>query len=81
MATEPIHSSLLDTQEAAKYTGFSKSAFERFRQEDSGPPYFILSRNTVRYDRSDLDQWVRSRRVEPSNAQKSESENEKATAA
>jgi predicted DNA-binding transcriptional regulator AlpA len=52
----------LDTPSASKHCGISESTLEKWRVAGSGPPFLKLGR-LVRYSRSDLDNWMSSRRV------------------
>lgn len=54
-------SDLLTVKQAAKEVRLSTSALNKYRATGEGPPYFKVGRY-VRYDRDDLDVWVRSRR-------------------
>jgi hypothetical protein len=69
MDTATNQSELLDTREAAPRARLSVSTLQRLRQIGEGPPYLIISRNRVFYDSTDLDRWVRSKRIDPSNPQ------------
>lgn len=47
----------VDTEGAARYTGFSKNYLEKLRVFGGGP-VFIKKLGTVRYDPDDLDAWL-----------------------
>lgn len=44
-------------KKAAQYTGLSKSTLDKLRHFGGGPRYFKLGR-AVRYDQSDIDEWI-----------------------
>ncbi|WP_414644917.1 helix-turn-helix transcriptional regulator [Brevundimonas sp.] len=52
---------LLSTVEAATCLALSPRTLEAYRRKGGGPVFVALSRNVVRYRRSDLDAWVTSR--------------------
>ena len=52
--------SMLDTTEAARYTGLKKSTLDQWRSRGEGPKFVKLGR-AVRYRRADLDEWIDSR--------------------
>jgi transposase-like protein len=54
----------LSTKEAARYLGLSASCLAHWRIAGKGPPFHSIvhpggRRPTVRYQRADLDAWVR----------------------
>lgn len=59
----------LNTEEASRYTGWSKSYFDhtrltgRLRNLTPGPP-FIKKGRRVLYDKNDLDTWLQQNRRE-----------------
>jgi predicted DNA-binding transcriptional regulator AlpA len=52
---------LITTVEAAALLAMSPRTLEGYRRKGGGPTFVTLSRNVVRYRRSDLDSWVSSR--------------------
>lgn len=56
---------LLRPREAAAMLNISVKTMQRWRHEMSGPPFYRIARNAVRYDRHDLIQWMESTRVRP----------------
>lgn len=52
---------LLTTTDAARFLAMSPRTLEAYRRKGGGPQFVALSRNAVRYRRSDLDQWVTNR--------------------
>jgi hypothetical protein len=54
----------LDTVAAAAYLGCSTQLLEIARHKGEGPPYSRITKR-IRYKRSDLDDWMLKRRVEP----------------
>lgn len=59
LQAKPYHS----TSEAAVYTGWSESSFNKARLRGDGPPFSKIGRSVV-YARSDLDTWIAERRVQ-----------------
>jgi len=56
---------LLDVREAAAYVGLSKSTLDKMRCFGTGPRYIKLTSAAVRYDPSDLKEWIAARRSSP----------------
>lgn len=54
---------LLNERQAAKFLNASTAALQAWRHRGGGPPYFKVGR-CVRYQMSDLREWVNSRRYE-----------------
>lgn len=52
---------LITTAQAAELLALSPRSLEGYRRKGGGPTFVTLSRNVVRYRRSDLDNWVSSR--------------------
>jgi predicted DNA-binding transcriptional regulator AlpA len=61
--TAPVDESdrLLSTEEAARFLGCSQQLLADLRWRGGGPPYVKLSRNCVRYFKSDLIAYARER--------------------
>ena len=53
---------IFNTSEAAGYVRLGKPTLERFRITGQGPTYCQLG-GAVRYRKSDLDDWLESRRI------------------
>ena len=51
---------LVDTAQAARYLGLSRSTLEKFRVYGGGPRYHKYSK-VVRYRPEDLDDWLNAR--------------------
>jgi len=51
----------MSTPEAADYVGLGKSTLDKLRVTGGGPRFASLGRRVL-YDRSDLDEWVESRK-------------------
>ncbi|MEO0464939.1 MAG: helix-turn-helix domain-containing protein [Pseudomonadota bacterium] len=58
---------LISTDEAAALLGLSPRTLEALRFRREGPPYVKLGR-AVRYDLGELEDWIASNRVEPTEA-------------
>ena len=54
----------LSTRKAAALLSLSPRTLDRFRENDTGPPYFRLGQRIV-YAREDLLEWAWSKRVSP----------------
>ncbi|MBU7587975.1 MAG: helix-turn-helix domain-containing protein [Sphingopyxis terrae] len=53
-------SSFLTVKQAAEHIGCSQATLNRYRWKGNGPPYYSLA--GIRYDRAELDEWIRTRR-------------------
>ena len=53
----------IDTAEAAKRLGLSKSTLNKARLTGKGPPYVKVLGGRVRYRPADLDAWLEARVV------------------
>lgn len=66
-AVNTLAKEILTTAEAATYTRMGKASLERLRVTGGGPRFARLGANklgsSVRYRRSDLDEWIASRLV------------------
>lgn len=56
---------LLTTAQAANYLGMSTAFLERDRWAGAKVPFVRVGSRAVRYLKSDLDEYIKSRRVEP----------------
>ena len=54
---------LLTAVDVARVTGLSIETLAQWRSQRHGIPFIKLSRNVVRYRRSDLDEWLNKRAV------------------
>ena len=54
---------LLTTKEAAEYLGVSMAFLERDRWAGAKVPFVRVGSRTIRYLKSDLEEYVRERRV------------------
>lgn len=62
-------SEVLTTTEAAQYVRLGKPTIERFRLTGEGPKYCKLG-GAVRYRRCDLDEWLQTRLISSTSAQR-----------
>ncbi len=60
MATE-----FMDTAQLAEYLGISKIKAVSDRARGLGPPFVRYDGRSIRYRRSEVDQWVTERTVQP----------------
>lgn len=65
MTTDAHDLDLLTTDEVAELLRLKPRTLEAWRAAQAGPPYVTVSRNVVRYRRSDLIDWVRLRMSDP----------------
>lgn len=61
--TSPPSDRLLSPAEASSYVGLKVKTLGNLRCSGGGPPYVKLSRSRVGYLLSDLNGWLRARRV------------------
>jgi len=57
--------SLLTPNDVAEILGVSVGTLAQWRHRGHGPRFYSLTGQAVRYRRSDVDEWVESRRREP----------------
>lgn len=57
---------LLTTKQTAKYLGMSAAFLERDRWAGAKVPFVGIGSRSVRYLKSDLEEYVKMRRVRPS---------------
>nr|PZN17775.1 MAG: hypothetical protein DIU80_23905 [Chloroflexota bacterium] len=55
---------LLTTEDVATLLNVKPRTLKQWRYERRGPRYVSLGRRIVRYRRSDVDEWIRSREKE-----------------
>ena len=48
---------LMSPRDVAGMYGVTSKELARWRQTNVGPPYFVLGRNTVRYNSGDVHDW------------------------
>ncbi len=63
-------SPLLSPKQAAQYLGVSVRAIELWRQLNTSPPFFRVTKRCIRFRREDLDNWLNERRVAPGEVNK-----------
>jgi len=56
-------SNLLTPEEVAEQIGLSVETLAQWRSQKKGIPFVKVSRNCVRYRKSDLDDWIEERIV------------------
>ena len=56
---------MLNTSEAAEYCGFPSYFLRNLRHRGKGARYYKITGRTVLYEKSDLDEWLKSIKVEP----------------
>ena len=55
------------TNQAAEWLGTHPTTMRRWRSQGRGPAFIRVSSRMVLYRKSDLESWLRARRVEPQN--------------
>ena len=65
---DPAHDpeALLTTSQYADLRNSSTSTIRRERRERRGVPFILINRNSVRYRRQDILDWITARRVDVS---------------
>ena len=65
-----LRSDWLTTDELARVLGVDSSTVRRWRtsRPAQGPPFVQLSERVTMYSSYDVEQWLRSRRIDPSEA-------------
>jgi predicted DNA-binding transcriptional regulator AlpA len=65
-----LHGHWYTTDELAKLLGVDGSTIRRWRTSRpvQGPPFVQLSERVTIYAANDVEQWLRSRRIDPSEA-------------
>jgi len=54
---------LFRPSQAAFYLGLSVSTLAKMRMRGDGPPYVKIGSRAIAYDRSDLEDWIRIRKI------------------
>ncbi len=57
---------LMSIEDLALYLGDSKRTIYNYIASGDCPPYIKLSSKNIKFDRADVDQWLESRKVNPS---------------
>ena len=65
---------LMSIEDLAVYIGVSKRTIYKYIAEGQCPPYIKLSKKHISFDRADVDDWLRSKKVDPKQAIKEKSE-------
>jgi predicted DNA-binding transcriptional regulator AlpA len=61
-------SNLMNQREAARYIGWHQATLHKWRLDGRGPAYYQIGPRGVRYDRADLDSFIKSQRIDPAAA-------------
>lgn len=70
MTIDRVEQEYLTTIEAAAYLRVSRQFLEIARHKGTGPEYFQpVPRGAVRYQRAELDAWMKSRRLRSTSQQ------------
>jgi predicted DNA-binding transcriptional regulator AlpA len=59
---------LMGNRPSAKYLDVAEQTLANWRYLGTGPRYFRVGKQLVKYDRADLDRWLEERATEPSPA-------------
>ena len=63
-----MDSNVLSLQQASQYLGVSQAALRTWKRDGKGPVFFRAGK-LLRFRKSDLDQWIQKRLVEPKQTQ------------
>ena len=56
---------LMSIEELADYLGESKRTIYRYIQSGDCPPYIRITRKNIKFDKKDVDAWLESKKVHP----------------
>ena len=56
---------LLSIEELAIYLGDSKRTIYKYIASGDCPPYMKISSKNIKFDRADVDKWLKSKKVNP----------------
>lgn len=65
-----LHGPWYTTEELAELLGVDPSTIRRWRtaRPPQGPPFVQVSERVAKYNSHDVERWLRSRRIDPSEA-------------
>jgi excisionase family DNA binding protein len=58
---------LMSIEELAEYIGESKRSIYRYIKKDDCPPYIRINARNIKFEKRDVDAWLRSKKVDPRN--------------
>ena len=58
----------MSIEELAEYLGESKRTIYRYIQNGESPPYIRLTKKNIKFDKKDVDAWLESKKINPSNS-------------
>jgi len=61
---------LMSIEDLAVYLGDSKRTIYKYIASGDCPPYIRISSKNIKFDRSDVDAWLESKKVNPKNSSK-----------
>ena len=56
---------LMSIEELAEYLGESRRSIYRYIKSGDCPPYIRLNARNIKFDKRDVDAWIRSKKVDP----------------
>jgi len=56
---------LMSIEDLAVYIGVAKRTIYKYIASGDCPPYIKLSKKNIVFDRTDVDSWLESKKVEP----------------
>ena len=56
---------LMSIEDLAVYMGISKRTIYKYIASGDCPPYIKLSKKNICFDRSDVDAWLESKKINP----------------
>ncbi len=65
---------LMTIENLAEYLGESKRTIYKYIQIGECPKYIRITRKAIKFDKSDVDEWLLSKKVNPKQKKRTESE-------
>ena len=63
---------LMTIEDLAEYLGDSKRTIYKYISEGTAPPYIRITSKNIKFDKADVDQWLESRKVHPTDGRSNE---------
>ena len=60
---------LMSIEDLAEYLGDSKRTIYKYIKEGTGPAHIRISSKNIKFDKSDVDKWLESKKVHPDDGQ------------
>lgn len=68
---------LMSIEDLAEYLGDSKRTIYKYIKEGSGPPHIRITSKNIKFDKADVDKWLESKKIRPSDGQANTQDGEK----